>query len=223
MDETKDDMLIVAVDSSFPPMEFMDENGDLSGFDIDFAEALAEEMGVGIEFINVSWDQIFMFMYAGECDVIISSVTITNDRREAMDFSIPYFRGGQVILSTTDVAGKIENESDLEGLKIGVATGTIAEMAAQSFSDTVDFELIQYSDIDVCLEAMAAGEVDCIAINMLFALNIILNNPDIYSISDFQLTSSPIAIAMNKNMTELETEINEAIIRLQQSGAMAEL
>lgn len=215
--------LLVGVDDTYPPMEYVDENGELVGFDVDFAKALAEEMGVEIEFKSTAWDGIFANLTAKQYDVIISSVSMTADRMETMNFSTPYLANGQVIMVSPQMADAITTPEDLTGLKVGVQFETTADIAATKQLETVDFELIQYNDMTVCLAAMEAGQIDCIVADMAVAIDAVAKNPEIFKVSSAQLTNEPIAVAMNKDVPELEAAINAAIAALQDSGKMAEI
>ena len=218
-----DNVLIVGVDDTYPPMEYVDENGNLVGFDIDFAKALAEELGVEVKFQSTAWDGIFANLAAKQYDVIISSVSMTEDRMETMNFSTPYLANGQVIMVSPDMADSIATPEDLAGLKVGVQFETTADIAATKQKDTIGFELIQYDDMTVCLAAMEAGQIDCIVADMAVAIDAVAKNPDIFKISSAQLTNEPIAVALNKDTPELEKAINDAIAALQESGKLAEI
>ncbi len=217
------DTLYVGVDDTYPPMEYVDENGELVGFDVDFAKALAEELGVAIEFKSTAWDGIFANLAAKQYDVIISSVSMTTDRMETMNFSTPYLANGQVIMVSPANADSINTPADLAGLKVGVQFETTADIAATKQLEETDFELIQYDDMTVCLAAMEAGQIDCIVADMAVAIDAVAKNPEVFQISSAQLTNEPIAVAMNKDVAELEAAINEAIAALQESGKLAEI
>ena len=104
--------IIVGVDATFPPMESMNDNGDIVGFDIDFATKIAEDLSVELELKVLEWDLIFDALLDGEIDIIISSVTITEERKELYAFSDQYINAGQVILTRADNTS-ITSVSDL--------------------------------------------------------------------------------------------------------------
>lgn len=90
--------LRVGSDMTYPPFEFVDEKTrQPAGFDIDFIKAVGEAMGVDIELMNVAWDGIIPGLLAGHYDMLISAMTITEERAQAIDFTDPYFATGQVI------------------------------------------------------------------------------------------------------------------------------
>lgn len=220
-----DNTLLVGLDDTYPPMEYVDENGELAGFDIEFAKALAEEMGVEIEFKSTGWDGIFANLAAKQYDVIISSVSMTTDRMETMAFSTPYLSNGQVIVAAPDKVDTINTTADLEGLIVGVQAETTADIAAVKLLDggSVSFDLRDFDDMTICLAAMEAGQIDCIVADYAVAIEAASNNPDVFAISSTLLTNEPIAVAMNKDNEALLKAINEAIATLQDNGTMAQI
>src|SRR5512141_3051405 len=89
--------IVVATDATWPPMEMVDKDKKIVGFDIDFLNAVAKEAGFTVEFKNTAWDGIFAGVEAGQYDAIISSVTITDERQKKYDFSLPYIDAGQIL------------------------------------------------------------------------------------------------------------------------------
>ncbi|MCD6286019.1 MAG: transporter substrate-binding domain-containing protein, partial [Anaerolineae bacterium] len=114
--------VVVATDATWPPMEYVDENKEIVGYDIDLMNAVAEAAGLEIEFKNVAWDGIFAGLAAGEYDAIISSVTITEERQEKYDFSEPYINAGQIVVVGAD--SDITGPDALSGSTVGAQIGT---------------------------------------------------------------------------------------------------
>ncbi len=212
--------LKVAIDDTYPPMEYVDDNGDLVGFDIEMAKAMAKEMGVEIEFISTGWDGIFGGLAADQYDCIISSVSMTKDRLGSMDFSTPYLSNGQVIMVTPGDTS-IASMEDLAGKTVGVQFATTADEAATKALESVEFEKVAFDDMTVCLAAMKAGQVDCVVADMAVAIGAVQEDPDSYTISSVQLTNEPIAIAVNKGNTELLDKLNAALKAVQDNGTLS--
>lgn len=213
----------VAVDDTYPPMEYINEDGELVGFDIDFAKALAEEMGMEIEFKSTAWDAIFMSLSADQYDSIISSVSVTQDRKANMEFSTPYLSNGQVIVVNIGSEDTIKTPADLEGLTVGVQFATTADEAATKQQEKTDFEILAFNDMTMCLAAMEAGSIDAIVADMSVAIDFVGKNPDKFVVSSAQLTNEPIAVAINKGNTELLEKVNAAIKVLQDNGTLAKI
>ncbi len=215
----KDDKLTIGVDDTYPPMEFRDENDELAGFDVDFANALAEEMGVEIEFVPTAWDGIFSALKSERYDMIISSVSITPGRLEEFEFSKPYLSNGQVIVVAED-AEMVETVADLEGMMVGVQLGTTADIAAAKQMEETPFELKQYDDIVQTFSDMKAGRVNAVVVDYAVAIDFVLNNPGDYKITTAQLTNEPIGVCIKQGNTELQEQVDKAITALQKNGTL---
>ena len=110
--------LIAAANPTWPPMEFLDENKNIIGYDRDIIAAIAEEIGMKSEFRNIAWDGIFASLESGQANVIASCVTITDKRKKAYVFSDPYYEVHQAVVVAKDSA--IKKPEDLKGLKLRV-------------------------------------------------------------------------------------------------------
>ena len=109
--------VIVGVTSEAPPFGFIDEKGEIVGFDIDVVKAVAAKAGIEVKFVNTPWEGIFNALAQGDRDIVVSSVTITPERRQTMDFSAPYFDAVQYIVVKED--SKVKAFADLKPLKVG--------------------------------------------------------------------------------------------------------
>ena len=97
--------IVIATDATWPPMEMVNESKQIVGFDIDLMKAAAEAGGFSVEFRNTAWDGIFAGLEAGEYDAVMSSVTITDERKQTMDFSVPYINAGQILVVRKQLTG----------------------------------------------------------------------------------------------------------------------
>ncbi|MBT3273162.1 MAG: transporter substrate-binding domain-containing protein, partial [Spirochaetales bacterium] len=123
MPKKESGVIVVATDATWPPMEYIDENKDIIGFDIDLLSLAAEMGGFEVEFRNTAWDGIFGGLDNGDYDAVISSVTITVERQAEMDFSIPYINAGQVLIVQNSTSG-VTTLADLKGKSVGAQIGT---------------------------------------------------------------------------------------------------
>ena len=150
--------IVVACDAAWPPMEFVDENKEIVGFDIDLMSAIAAEMGFAFEFKNVAWDGIFAGLEAGDYDAIMSSVTIRDDRLEVYDFSDPYINAGQITVVRADET-EIVGPEDLPGKTVGAQIGTTGAFAIQEIEGAT---LKEYDNIDLALLDLVNGNIDAV-------------------------------------------------------------
>lgn len=223
-DQTETKVIKVGLDDAYPPFEYHDEaTNDLIGFDIDFANALAEQMGAEVEFVPTAWDGIFNGVNTGQFDMIISCVSITPDRVDAFSMSDPYLANGIVIVSAADGAPATSVEA-LDGKKVGVQLETTADIAAKKFIDQgYDLKLSQFDSVMEAFAALKGGSIEYIMVDSSVGGFYISSDPDSFQITSGLLSNEPIGIAMAKESSELAQEVNEAIAALQESGKMTEI
>lgn len=123
-DGGKADKLVMATNAEFPPYEYH-EGDEIVGIDAEIAEAIAEELGMELEIEDMAFDSIIPAVTAGKADIGVAGMTVTEDRKESVDFSEPYATATQVVIvkEDSDIAGP----DDLVGKKVGVQLGTTGD------------------------------------------------------------------------------------------------
>ncbi len=206
----------VATDATWPPMEMVNKDKKIVGFDIDFLNAVANEAGFKVKFKNTAWDGIFAGIAAGKYDAIISSVTITEERKKTMNFSTPYINAGQVlIVPKTSNAVLI---SDLKGKKIGAQIGTTGGMEVKKAEGV---ELKSYDEIGLAFEDMAVGRINGVVCDTPVAAQYALQQKEYkekFKIVGDVLTTEYYGIAVNKKSEKLLELINKGIKAVQAKG-----
>lgn len=203
----------VASDATWPPMEFVDANKKMVGFDIDFMSAVAKEAGLQVAFKNTAWDGIFAGIAAGQYDAIISSVTITDERKAKFDFTVPYISIGQIL-----VVPKVEKGAkiaDLKGKKIGAQIGTTGAMEVKKVAGV---ELKTYDEVGLAFEDMAAGRISGVVCDQPTAVTYALDKKE-YS-NKFKIVGQPFTkeaygIVVKKGNKELVDQLNKGIAAVQ--------
>jgi polar amino acid transport system substrate-binding protein len=147
--------LVIALDATWPPMEFVDGDKQTVGFDPDYMRAAAHEAGYQVEFKNVAWDGIFGGLAAGKYDAVCSSVTITEERKQAMDFSIPYFQVRQVLV--VPQAASAAGLEDMQGKTVGAQIGTTGYFALKHVPGV---QAKSYDEIGLAMEDLFNGRID---------------------------------------------------------------
>jgi polar amino acid transport system substrate-binding protein len=165
--------IVVATDATWPPMEFVDEETkEIVGFDIDLMDAIAEAGGFTYEFKNTAWDGIFAGLGAGKYDAVMSSVTITDQRKQEMDFSKPYINAGQILVVPKKTSGVTELK-DLQGEVVGAQIGTTGAFEV----DKVDgVDLKSYDEIGLAFEDLVNGRIDGVVADTPVAADFALQN-----------------------------------------------
>jgi polar amino acid transport system substrate-binding protein len=161
--ETK---IVFATDATWPPMEFMDENKQIVGYAIDYFTAAGKEAGFTPVFKNTAWDGIFAGLAAGKYDAISSSVSITEERKKAMDFSEPYFTVRQALIVKKDATAA--SLADLKGKKVGGQIGTTGFFAIKAAEGV---EPKSYDEIGLAMEDLNVGRIDAVVCDDPVAAN----------------------------------------------------
>ncbi len=136
LEQIKQDGLRVCLEPAYMPFEITDKRGEIIGFDPDLAALMAKDLGAAkLELVSTAWDGIIPALITNKCDIIMSGMTITDERKQKVDFSEPYMLVGQTILLRKDLAGKIKSYKDLNkpDYKVASKLGTTGEIAAKQY------------------------------------------------------------------------------------------
>lgn len=146
--------IVFAVDATWPPMEFLNKDKKIVGYSIDYMTAAAKEAGFQPVFKNVAWDGIFAGLAGNNYDAICSSVSITEERKKAMDFSIPYYKVRQALVVPS--SSKASSLEDLKGKKVGAQIGTTGYFATQKVKGVV---AKSYDEIGLAMQDLINGNL----------------------------------------------------------------
>ncbi len=122
--------LVVGI-TNFAPMDYKDEQGNWIGFDADLGKAVAEKMGVDIEFVEIDWDNKFLELETGSIDCIWNGMTITDEVKQNSSVSKAYAMNQQIVVTKSDIAGKLKTVDDLKDLTFAVENGSAGQSAAE--------------------------------------------------------------------------------------------
>lgn len=125
----------VAMDMAYAPFEYIGDGGEPEGFDVDLIRAVAAEMGFAVNLVNTNWDGIIPSLLAGTSDMIISAMTITEERQKSVTFSDPYFEATQFVAVKED--SPIKTLEDLQGKRVGVQNATTGDFAITDYFDSL--------------------------------------------------------------------------------------
>ena len=223
-------IVTVGIDPSFEPFVFA-KDGKLSGFDVDLLNAMAADGDFEVAYVVSDFDEIFAGLQSGKYDAAISAITITDARKEIVDFTEPYFESGnapvsfynpgQGIAIRTDNTAITGPESLTEGVRVGVKSGTTgAEFAAENTTA----ELVEFVESKPALDALTAGEVDAVIVDIPVIVGYIKSNPN----AGLRVTGGPVTeeaygIAVSKDKPEVLAKLNEALARVRGSDQYATL
>ena len=217
----QDGVLNVGMEIGYPPFEDFAEDGTTPiGYDIDFAKALSEKLGLTVNFVNTAWDGIFQGIGVNY-DCVISAVTITDERKETMLFSESYINNYQAVVVRADSTAKIASFLDLNGLAIAVQKETTSDILMSDYVSTgsITCTISANEKIVTCFTQLENGEVDAVVVDSTVADGYLASNPDKF-VKIFQDESEPeqFGVAMALDNTALQTAINAAIGELTSEG-----
>jgi polar amino acid transport system substrate-binding protein len=211
----EDGTLTVCTDVPYAPMEFEDPDSPsgYDGFDVDLMEAVADDLGLEIAFVVPGWDAITsgLAMETGRCDVAASSITITEEREEGVDFSEPYFTAEQSLLVPVDGAS-----AAAEVANVGVQSGTTGEIFAQDnlSGDVTGFEAP--GDMYLALEA---GQVDGVLADLVANQGYADENDGSFTVIETYPTNEEYGLAVKEEGSEdLLDAINASLTTLRDDG-----
>ena len=214
--------ITVATDATWPPMEMVDTSKNIVGFDIDLMKAIAKEAGVEVVFKNTAWDGIFGGLDAGKYDAIISSVTITDERKKQYDFSEPYINIGQILVVPKTVKN-VKTLSDMKGKKVGAQIGTTGAFEVKKASGV---ELKTYDEVGLAFEDMAAGRINGVVCDEPTAANFALQRAEYkekFQIVGETFTKESYGIVVKKGNKELLNMLNKGIAAVKSKGIDGQL
>lgn len=212
----------VGLEGTYPPFSFVDADGKLAGFEVEFSEALAKELGVKVKLQPTKWDGILAALESKRLDAVINQVTISEERKKKYDFSEPYTVSGIQALVLTKKAGElnIKSAADLAGKKVGVGLGTNYE---QWLKDNQPKAIIKtYDDDPTKFQDLRVGRIDAILIDRLAALEYAKKAKDTTAAGE-AFSRQEAGIALRKGEPELLAAVNKAIDKLRADGTLKKL
>ena len=210
-DDAAKTKLVVATSPDFPPFESL-EGGEVVGIEVDILNKVAEKMGMELDLQQMDFDSVIPGVQAGKFDVGMSGITVTDKRKENVDFSSVYFMAAQAIVVTADSG--ITGKADLEGKKVSVQTGTTAEEYCMGNG----YEVLAFTANNDAAAALTAGKVDAWVVDNEVALAMA---PELgLTVLDEAMTSEPYAFAFAKD-SALTAQFDEALGELLADGTVA--
>jgi polar amino acid transport system substrate-binding protein len=212
--------ITIATDATWPPMEMVDTNKNIVGFDIDLMTAAAKAGGFAVEFKNTAWDGIFAGLENGKYDAVMSSVTINDERKKTMDFSIPYINAGQILVVKSEVNG-VTTLDDLKGKTVAAQIGTTGAFEIDKVKAADKMNEKTYDDIGLAFEDLVNGRVDAVVCDNPTAANYALQN-DKYKgklkIVGDRFTEEYYGVAVKKGNTKVLDVINAGLKKVLDAG-----
>ena len=215
--------MIVGIDDQFPPMGFVGEDGEITGFDVELSKLVAEKLGVEAEIQPIDWSAKEMELNSGNIDVIWNGYTITAERIEQVEFTKPYLNNEQVLVVAND--SEYQAKADLEGKIVGAqveSAGLAALNADTDFVGTLT-EVPEYDDYMMALLDLGSSRLDGIAIDKIYIGYTMAQEPGKYRMLDESLADEYYGIGCAKGAVALREAIDKALDELYEDGSIEEL
>jgi His/Glu/Gln/Arg/opine family amino acid ABC transporter permease subunit len=210
--------LVIGTDATYPPFEST-EGGEFKGFDIELGNAIGEELGAKVRWANTAFDGIFPALLARKFDLVMSSVTITDERKRQLAFSDPYYEAGQIVAvrGTDDKTHGLDN---LNGKEVGIQINTTAE---QPLKERTGIKVRRYDQIDQALQDLANGNIAAVVGDAPTLRYMIKRGfPQLKTIGDL-LTQEHYGVVMRPQEKDLQAAVNGALAKLRSDGRFAKL
>lgn len=215
--------IVVGVRDDASPFGFRDKNGVLVGYDVDLARILAQNIlgnSSAVEFVPVTASNRIMKLNSGEVDCLIATMSITNQRQQILDFSMPYYMAGQAILVRS--TSKATSLRDFEGNKLIIVYGSTSERNLRS--NVPEVTVLGYKTYNDAYKALKSGKAEGIVADDTILLNFALNDKSVKLLPK-RYSKEPYAIAFRKGQqsARLISKTNYVIENLQSTGKLNRL
>ncbi len=219
------DVVVFAINPDYPPMEQVDsKTGEIVGFTPELLKAIGEKGGFTPQLKIVDWKAIFGALETSEVDAIISSVTITEERKQKYAFSDPYYTISQRLVIRKEDAGAIKSIDDLKGKKVGVQIGTTGAILMEKSYPTI--ERATYDSPIPGMADLLEKKISAFMVDEPVALQYTKQNPDTKDtllVLDFRFSEEEYGIVVRKADKALLEKINKGIHATKEAGIDQEL
>lgn len=207
----KSGVLTVGSDTTWPPMEYI-EGDKIVGFDVDLTQAIADKIGLKLDYQSTAWDGIIPALVAHKFDMLISSITITEEKKKEVNFSDPYFKTDQA--AVVKESSGIDAVEKMDGKTAGVQIGTTGELASK---DIKGCTTKTYDDILLAFEDLKAGRIDAVIADSYLGYSYATKNEG-YKVGFVITTGEKLGMAFPKDSPELLAAVNGALKTLMNDG-----
>lgn len=216
------EVLIIGIDDKFAPMGFRDETNKIVGFDIDYARAAADQMGVEVEFQPIDWKTKEVELASSRIDLIWNGYTITDERKEKVLFTEPYLENAQVVMTLKD--SELASIEDLAGKDVGIQalSSAVDAINAHSVKDEIA-SLSEYGDNVLALIDLKAGRTQAVIIDSVVGEYYMTQEPDTFKILDDALAPEQYGVGVKKGNEKILEELQAALDMMNENGIAAKI
>ena len=231
-DETLEDIgegeggvITFGTNAEFPPFEFVTSEGVIDqydGIDMAIADQIASEYGMEAQINNMEFDSLLLALENGQIDAVIAGMTVTEERKQAVDFSTPYYTATQVMIVPED--SDIASAEDMKGKQIRVIQGYTGEVAVQGLGYQLGTDYQSFKKGSEAILELVNGKCDVVVIDSATAQKYVSDNEGLKIVEDNEaFGEEQYAIAVKKGNTALLDMINQSIESMLEDGTIADL
>ncbi|WHY86008.1 amino acid ABC transporter substrate-binding protein [Neobacillus novalis] len=222
-DKEKDNQILkIGIDDKFAPLGFRDDANNIVGFDIDYAKAAAEKMGVKVKFQPINWKTKESELSSGRIDFIWNGYTITDERKKKVLFTKPYLKNAQVVVTLAD--SKVSKLADLEGKRVGL-------QSLSSASDALDAnpikskikEVTEFSDNVMALNDLKSGRLDAVVIDEVVIDYYMTKEQGTFKVLNESLAPEEYGVGVKKGNEQLLNKLQKALDKMNEDGTAAKI
>ncbi len=219
--EAPAEKIVFGTNAEFPPFEFVSANGvigEFDGIDMAIADQIAKDNGMTAEISNMEFDSLLIALDNGQIDAVIAGMTVTEERKEKVDFSIPYYQATQVMIIKEGT--EIKTAEDMADKKIAVIQGYTGETCVSDMG----YEYQSFKKGTDAILELVNGKADVVVIDSATASKYVNDNEGLVIVEDANaFASEEYAIAIKKGNTELLNKVNASIEKMLADGTVGEL
>ncbi|PZN25850.1 MAG: amino acid ABC transporter substrate-binding protein [Proteobacteria bacterium] len=209
----------VGLEGTYPPFNFVDENNQMAGFDVDISNEIARRLGVRAEFVGTLWSSLIAGLQTDKFDVIIAQMTITEERKQSVDFTNPYVITGAVLVSRAN-DNRFSKLSDIAGHRVGVGIGTTFEEVARSVPGA---DVRTYDSFQEYAQELLTGRLDVIINDQLSVAYAIKQHGLPLKITSDIVNEDVIGIAVKKGNEDFVEMLNHILADMVADGTYQQI
>ena len=214
--------LLAGVKTDFPPFGFVDEKGVNKGFDVDIAKALAKELfgkDTAVEFVAVTSANRIPFLTTNKIDIILASMTITEERKKVIDYSIPYFMSGHLLLVHKD--SPVTKYQDLEGRKVSTTQGSTGDIVIGKLVPKA--ERVKFQHNSESLKALKDRRTEAFVQDDMLLVDLQKKNPELKIVGWPPFEPAPYGLGVRKGDAEWLAFVDKTLTKMKNSGEYQKL
>jgi len=218
--------IVVGTSADYPPFEFVNESGEYDGFDVALFREIGNRMGVEVKIQDMEFSVLISALKQGKIDAIIACMTVTPERDEQVDFTIPYYNSGDAVLIKRGSSINLETVEDVAAYRVGVQTGTIHEewvrdnLVVTGKMDAAG--LIAFPRADQAVMDLENGQVDVVIMDLAAAKKY-MNVKEVEKVMELDLSGGDPAVAVKEGARDLQKALNRIIEDLKKEGFIDQL